>query len=60
MLYQEVDRYNILLLTLHHTLKASELGVQGLVIVTPELEEIIDAVLEFKVALPVSIARQPA
>jgi len=49
VLYQEVDRYNILLLTLHQTLKASELGVQGLVIVTPELEEIIDAVLEFKV-----------
>lgn len=49
VLYQEVDRYNILLLTLHQTLKASELGVQGLVIVTPELEEIIEAVLEFKV-----------
>merc|ERR1712224_1028972 len=49
VLYQEVDRYNILLLTLHQTLNASELGVQGLVIVTPELEEIIEAVLEFKV-----------
>jgi dynein heavy chain len=49
VLYQEVDRYNILLLTLHQTLKASELGVQGLVIVTPELEEILEAVLEFKV-----------
>ena len=57
MLYQEVDRYNILLLTLHQTLKASELGVRGLVIVTPELEEIIEAVLEFKVAPPASIAR---
>jgi len=56
VLYQEVDRYNILLLTLHQTLKASELGVQGLVIVTPELEEILEAVLEFKVAPPASIA----
>ena len=57
MLYQEVDRYNILLLTLHQTLKASELGVQGLVIVTPVLEVIIVAVLELKFSPPASIAR---
>lgn len=49
MLYQEVDRYNALLLTLHQTLKALELGVQGLVVVTPELEETMGAILDSKV-----------
>ena len=49
VLYQEVDRYNRLLLTLHQSLKDLELGVQGLVVVTPELERIMGALLEFKV-----------
>ena len=48
MLYQEVDRYNNLLLTLHHSLRDLELGVQGLVVVTPELEDVMEALLEFK------------
>ena len=39
----------MLLLTLHQTLKALVLGVQGLVVVTSELEEIIEALLDFKV-----------
>mmetsp|Transcript_21801 Transcript_21801/g.65302 ORF Transcript_21801/g.65302 Transcript_21801/m.65302 type:complete len:674 (-) Transcript_21801:273-2294(-) len=51
VLYQEVDRYNALLLTLHQTLKALELGVQGLVVVTPELEETMGAILDSKVPL---------
>ena len=49
MLYQEIDRYNQLLLTLHQSLKDLELGVQGLVVVTPELEEIVASLLEFRV-----------
>ena len=44
----QVDRYNNLLLTLHHSLKDLELGVQGLVVVTPELEDVMEALLEFK------------
>ena len=50
VLYQEVDRYNRLLQTLHQSLKDLELGVQGLVVVTPELEQIMAALLEFKVS----------
>ncbi len=50
MLYQEIDRYNQLLLTLHQSLKDLELGVQGLVVVTPELEEIVASLLEFRVS----------
>ena len=54
VLYQEVDRYNRLLLTLHQSLKDLELGVQGLVVVTPELERIMGALLEFKVGTDAS------
>mmetsp|Transcript_14531 Transcript_14531/g.44899 ORF Transcript_14531/g.44899 Transcript_14531/m.44899 type:complete len:1962 (-) Transcript_14531:344-6229(-) len=49
VLYQEADRYNTLLSTLHRTLRALELGVQGLVVFTPALEEIMGALLNFKV-----------
>ena len=50
VLYQEVDRYNRLLQTLHQSLNDIELGVQGLVVVTPELEKVMAALLEFKVS----------
>ena len=56
MLYQEVDRYNNLLLMLHHSLKDLELGVQGLVVVTPELEDVMEALLEFKAGFLVASA----
>lgn len=42
---QEVDRYNTLLNALQRTLKALELGVQGLVVITSELEEIFNSLL---------------
>ena len=38
VLYQECDRYNALLSTLHRALRDLELAAQGLVVVTPELE----------------------
>lgn len=49
VLYQEVDRYNVLLRILKQSLKHLELGVQGLAVTTPELEQIMGALLEFKV-----------
>ena len=49
VLYQECDRYNMLLGKLHRELKDITLAVQGLVIVTPELEMTMDALLDFKV-----------
>ena len=52
VLYQELDRYNKLLAVVHKTLAQIELSVQGLIVVTPELEDIITAVLDFKVPKP--------
>merc|ERR1712070_250512 len=49
VLYQECDRYNALLTALHKSLTDMQLAVQGLLIVTPELEEIMDAMLNFQV-----------
>ena len=42
---QEVDRYNGLLKALKRTLTSLELGVQGLVVITAELEEIFSSLL---------------
>mmetsp|Transcript_32151 Transcript_32151/g.112993 ORF Transcript_32151/g.112993 Transcript_32151/m.112993 type:complete len:488 (+) Transcript_32151:113-1576(+) len=49
VLYQELDRYNELLVVLHRSLRDLELGVQGLVVVTPELEEVMAALLNYSV-----------
>merc|ERR1712224_332581 len=49
VLYQEVERYDKLLRVLAKQLKALELAVQGLVVVTPELEEVMESVLDYKV-----------
>lgn len=49
VLYQEIERYNKLLAALHRMLKETKAAVAGLVIVTPELEEVIASLLEFKV-----------
>jgi dynein heavy chain len=42
---QEIDRYNSLLKALQRTLTSLELGVQGLVVITSELEEIFNSLL---------------
>jgi len=49
VLYQEVERYNKLLKVLHSMLEDLKLAVQGLIIVTPDLEEVMESMLEFKV-----------
>lgn len=49
VLYQEIERYNKLLAAVHRMLKETKAAVAGLVIVTPELEEVIASLLEFKV-----------
>jgi dynein heavy chain len=49
VLYQEVDRYNKLLEVLHRTLDGITKAVKGLVVVTVELEEVMEALLEFRV-----------
>jgi len=52
VLFQELDRYNKLLDTVRRTLFAITQAVQGLVSVTAELEEVMDALGKFKVARP--------
>jgi dynein heavy chain len=49
VLMQEIDRYNILLVTISRTLKALQLGIQGLVVITPELEDIFAGILNAQV-----------
>jgi len=49
VLFQECDRYNKLLTTLHAAMRDLELAVQGLVVVTPALEEVMESVLDFRV-----------
>jgi dynein heavy chain len=45
VLFQEIDRYNILLVELHSSLVNLQKGVQGLVVITPALEAIMEALL---------------
>jgi dynein heavy chain len=45
VLFQETDRYNVLLAELHSSLENLQKGVQGLVVITPALEEIMEALL---------------
>lgn len=45
VLLQEIERYNTLLKVIHHSLKNLELGIQGFVVITPELEEVYNGML---------------
>jgi dynein heavy chain len=49
VLYQELDRYNKLLGTLHHTLSTIVKVTQGTASITPELEEVMIALSQLKV-----------
>jgi len=49
VLYQEVDRYNMLLKVIYRTLTGIMKAVKGLVVVTMELEEVMDALLDFQI-----------
>jgi len=51
VLFQEIERYNVLLRKLHSQLRDTKLAVAGLVGVTPELENVISNLLEYKVPL---------
>lgn len=44
MLGQEVDRYGVILAILRHDLQLLELGLKGMVVITPELEVIVTAI----------------
>jgi dynein heavy chain len=45
VLYQESERYNILLRKMKGTLAALRSGIAGTVVITPELEQLFDALL---------------
>jgi dynein heavy chain len=49
VLLQEMDRYNALLVSIREGLIGLELGVQGIQVITPELEDIFNALLAGKV-----------
>jgi len=49
VLLQEIDRYNILLKRLHVDLRELQLGVQGLTVITPALEQVMYSCLAGKV-----------
>jgi dynein heavy chain len=44
VLLQEVDRYNQLLVKMHHTISDLQLGIKGLVVITSELEEVMRSI----------------
>ena len=54
VLYQECDRYNKLLLRMKSTLSSLQKGIQGTIVITPELEAVFDSLLIGRV--PVSWA----
>ncbi|KAI8904300.1 dynein heavy chain and region D6 of dynein motor-domain-containing protein [Gorgonomyces haynaldii] len=49
VLLQEIKRYNALLVKMRHSLEDLEKGVKGIVVMTPELEEVFNALFEGKV-----------
>eukprot|EP01138_Halocafeteria_seosinensis_P001392 gb/GECG01001428.1/.p1 GENE.gb/GECG01001428.1/~~gb/GECG01001428.1/.p1 ORF type:complete len:4689 (+),score=693.48 gb/GECG01001428.1/:1-14067(+) len=49
VLFQELDRYNILLRTIKTSLVDLQKGIQGLVVITSDLEQIFNALLDAKV-----------
>lgn len=46
MLSQEVERYGVVLEILRRDLEQLELGLKGMVVITPELEQIVNAILQ--------------
>jgi dynein heavy chain len=56
VLFQEVERYNVLLFRLKQALADLEKASQGLIIVTPDLEDTMNALLDFKVPSSWSVA----
>ncbi|GBG32973.1 Dynein heavy chain 2, axonemal [Hondaea fermentalgiana] len=49
VLLQEIDRYNVLLRLLGESLKGLELGIQGITLITAELEDVFNAMLAGRV-----------
>jgi dynein heavy chain len=49
VLLQEVERYNLLLVRIASQLKDLQSAAKGLIAVTPELEEVMDSILSYKV-----------
>jgi dynein heavy chain len=49
VLLQEIDRYNVLLKIVHSSLKSLDKGIQGLVVISTELEEMFDALYNNRV-----------
>jgi len=49
VLVQELQRYNILLSTLRHSLEQLEKGIKGLVLISPDLESVLTSLFENKV-----------
>eukprot|EP00634_Sargassococcus_sp_CCMP2135_P015201 CAMPEP_0198654142 /NCGR_PEP_ID=MMETSP1467-20131203/7504_1 /TAXON_ID=1462469 /ORGANISM="unid. sp., Strain CCMP2135" /LENGTH=541 /DNA_ID=CAMNT_0044390121 /DNA_START=83 /DNA_END=1708 /DNA_ORIENTATION=+ len=49
ILYQEVGRYNSLIAAMRETLTKLELSAQGRVVITPDLESVMAAILDAKV-----------
>lgn len=49
VLLQEIDRYNILLAALGSSLKGLESGIQGITLITSELEDVFNAMLAGRV-----------
>lgn len=49
VLVQEIQRYNVLLRALRVSLIQLEKGIKGLVVISPELEEILTAIADNKV-----------
>ena len=49
VLFQEVERYNVLLSVLHQTCEATKKGIKGLVVMSAELDSIFNAVAAGKV-----------
>jgi len=56
VLVQEITRYNVLLRTLEKHLDLLEKGIKGLVVISPDLEEILNAVADNKVPVAWSFA----
>jgi len=49
VLFQEIERYNVLLKRLHHECAETKKGIQGLVVMSSELDNIFNAVAEGKI-----------
>jgi len=49
VLYQELDRYNLLLNTVRSSLTSISKAIQGIVAVTPELEDVMDSLGKLRV-----------